>query len=709
VTQNKFKLQAPYKPAGDQPQAIKKLVAGLKKGYQRQTLLGVTGSGKTYTMGSVIAQLQKPALIISHNKTLAAQLAEEFREFFPDNAVEYFVSYYDYYQPEAYLARTDTYIAKDASINKEIDRLRHAAMEAILTRRDVIVVASVSCIYGLGSPANYFDLRLQLNKQGPFSRHDILHQLTDLQYTRNDIDLPHGTFRVRGDTIDIHPSGEERLLRIESFGSTIERLLYLNELTGEVISSADSATVFPATFFITNAKQLTKALSAIKAEMAEQVTHFEKSHKLIEAQRIAERTNYDLEMIQQVGFVSGIENYSRHIDGRQANQPPATLLDYFIHTHGPDGFLTFADESHMTIPQVGAMYGGDKARKDSLIDFGFRLPSARDNRPLKFNEFEERLGSTIFVSATPSQYELNTSQQVVEQLVRPTGLVDPTILIRPLTHQVDDIINEIRNRTKLTRSNLSDPSSAKPQSSLSTPAVQSEKKHPTYSPSQLNSPAIIPPTSEEKPKSRVIVTTLTKRMAEELSTYLIEMGIKCAYLHSEIDTMQRLVILRDLRLGKYDVLVGINLLREGLDLPEVSLVAIMDADKEGFLRSTTALVQTMGRAARHINGQVIMYADRITGSMQQAIDETNRRRTIQQTFNQRHHITPRSIQKAIKASTITSRPLTVIDDLDPDEIPPDERLRIIKELTGKMDLAARNLEFEQAATLRDTISKLRQD
>lgn len=702
MTQNKFKLQAPYKPAGDQPQAIKKLVAGLKKGYQRQTLLGVTGSGKTYTMGSVIAQLQKPALIISHNKTLAAQLAEEFREFFPENAVEYFVSYYDYYQPEAYLARTDTYIAKDASINKEIDRLRHSAMEAILSRRDVIVVASVSCIYGLGSPANYFDLRLQLNKQERYSQRDILRQLTDLQYTRNDIDLPHGTFRVHGDTIDIHPSGEERLLRIESFGPTIERLLYLNELTGEVIASVDSANVFPATFFITNGIQLTKAIAAIKEEMTEQVTHFEKSHKLIEAQRIAERTSYDLEMIQQVGFVSGIENYSRHIDGRLANQPPATLLDYFIHTHGRDGFLVFADESHMTIPQVGAMYGGDKARKDSLIDFGFRLPSARDNRPLKFNEFEERLGPTIFVSATPSQYELNTSQQVVEQLVRPTGLVDPTILIRPLTHQVDDIINEIKNRTN-------------PVKETGTSTQPNEKNTPGVSTQQRvlsagQTPGVYKKTSgveETALTSRVIVTTLTKRMAEELSTYLVEMGIKCAYLHSEIDTMQRLVILRDLRLGKYDVLVGINLLREGLDLPEVSLVAIMDADKEGFLRSTTALVQTMGRAARHINGQVIMYADRITGSMQQAIDETNRRRAIQQSFNNRHHITPRSIQKAIKASTITSRPPTIIDDLDPDEIPPDERLRIIKELTQKMDLAARNLEFEQAAQLRDTITQLR--
>lgn len=697
MTQNEFKLQAPYQPAGDQPQAIQKLVAGLKKGYQRQTLLGVTGSGKTYTMGSVIAQLQKPALIISHNKTLAAQLAEEFREFFPDNAVEYFVSYYDYYQPEAYLARTDTYIAKDASINKEIDRLRHSAMEAILTRRDVIVVASVSCIYGLGSPANYFNQRLQLNKQGHYSQRDILRQLTDLQYTRNDIDLPHGTFRVRGDTIDIHPSGEERLLRIESFGPTIERLLYLNELTGEVIASVDSANIFPATFFITNSTQLTKAISAIKEEMAEQVTHFEKSHKLIEAQRIAERTNYDLEMIQQVGFVSGIENYSRHIDGRQANQPPATLLDYFIHTHGRDGFLVFADESHMTIPQVGAMYGGDKARKDSLIDFGFRLPSARDNRPLKFNEFEERLGPTVFVSATPSQYELNTSQQVVEQLVRPTGLVDPTILIRPLTHQVDDIINEIKNRTKSASKEV-----------LGTSTQPSKKDTPSVSTQQrVLSDGKTPGVEEAALTSRVIVTTLTKRMAEELSTYLVEMGIKCAYLHSEIDTMQRLVILRDLRLGKYDVLVGINLLREGLDLPEVSLVAIMDADKEGFLRSATALVQTMGRAARHINGQVIMYADRITGSMQQAIDETNRRRAIQQSFNNRHHITPRSIQKAIKASTITSRPPAIIDDLDPDDIPPDERLRIIKELTQKMDLAARNLEFEQAAALRDTITQLR--
>ena len=699
MTPHKFNLRAPFKPSGDQPPAIKKLVSGLKNGYQRQTLLGVTGSGKTYTMASVIAKTQKPALVISHNKTLAAQLAEEFREFFPDNAVEYFVSYYDYYQPEAYLARTDTYIAKDASINKEIDRLRHSAMEAILTRTDTIVVASVSCIYGLGSPANYFNQRLQLKKHGPFSRREILQQLTKLQYTRNDVDLPHGTFRVRGDTIDIHPSGEERLLRIESYGPTIEKLLHLHDLTGDVISAVDSATIFPATFFITNPTQLTNALSAIKSEMTEQVDHFTKRQKLIEAQRIAERTTYDLEMIQQVGVVSGIENYSRHIDGRQSGQPPTTLLDYFIHAYGPQGFLVFADESHMTIPQIGAMYGGDKARKDSLIEFGFRLPSARDNRPLKFNEFEDRLSPTIFVSATPSQYELNTSKQIVEQLVRPTGLLDPIISIRPLANQVDDIIDEIKKRTK-------------PPQNADTPDVSASSDAPGLivkpAGKTLGVGKKTPSAEEATLTSRVLVTTLTKRMAEELSTYLIEMGIKCAYLHSDVDTMERLVILRDLRLGKYDVLVGINLLREGLDLPEVSLVAIMDADKEGFLRSSTTLVQTMGRAARHLRGQVIMYADRITGSMQQAIDETNRRRAIQETYNKRHHITPHSIQKAIKTSTITARTPALIDDLDPDEIPPDERLRIIKELTSKMELAARNLEFERAATLRDAIIKLKQ-
>jgi len=655
---NKLQLQAPYQPSGDQPKAIEQLVAGKKINRFRQTLLGTTGSGKTMTMASVINQIQKPALIISHNKTLAAQLAEEFRDFFPNNAVEYFVSYYDYYQPEAYIARTDTYIAKDLSINSEIDRLRHAAMEAVLTRSDVIVVASVSCIYGLGSPDNYFDLRFELNKQDKISRRDILQKLTQLQYTRNDTDLIRSTYRVRGDTIDIHPAGEDHIIRIESFGRTIDRLLYLNDLTGELIKEIDQATIFPATFFTTSPEQLTAAISAIEQEMAEQVAHFTKRKKLLEAQRIAERTKYDIEMIQQIGYVSGIENYSRHLDGRRSGEPPSTLLDFFVHSYGANGFLTFIDESHMTIPQVGAMHGGDQARKDSLIEFGFRLPSARDNRPLKFNEFEDRLGPTIFVSATPSEYETNTSQQIVEQIVRPTGLLDPTIEIRPLKNQVDDIINEIQARIKK--------------------------------------------------KQRVLVTTLTKRMAEDLSTYLVEMGIKCAHIHSDIDTLERLEILRNLRLGKYDVLVGINLLREGLDLPEVSLVAIMDADKEGYLRSNKALIQTMGRAARHIAGHVIMYADTITGSMQQAIDETKRRRTIQAKHNKEHNITPRSIQKAIKESTITKQPTDETPDINPEAIPTDEKERIIKNLTNKMELAAKNLEFESAAQYRDLITNLKQ-
>jgi excinuclease ABC subunit B len=662
----KFKLHAPYKAAGDQPQAIRKLVKGVensnkpttkgKVNVEKQTLLGVTGSGKTYTMASVIAKTQKPALIISHNKTLAAQLAEEFRDFFPDNAVEYFVSYYDYYQPEAYIARTGTYIAKDASINNEIDRLRHAAMEAVLTRQDVIVVASVSCIYGLGSPTNYFDLRLQLTKGQKISRRDVIQDLTKLHYARNDIDFSRGTYRARGDIIDVHPAGEDQVLRIEMFGPTVDRLLYLNDLTGEVIQEVDQAAVFPATFFITDSDKTKLAMKSIKEEMKEQEKHFTKREKAVEAERIVERTKYDLEMIEQIGYVSGIENYSRHLDGRESGEPPFALLDYFTHSFGKEGFLTFIDESHMTIPQIGAMYGGDRARKDNLVEFGFRLPSARDNRPLKFNEFEDRIGDTIFVSATPGDYEANTSDQTVEQIIRPTGLLDPTIEIKPTKHQVDDVINEIQERSKN--------------------------------------------------KQRVLVTTLTKRMAEELTTYLVEIGIKSAYIHSEVDTLDRLDILQDLRSGKYDVLVGINLLREGLDLPEVSLVAIMDADKEGFLRSNRALIQNMGRAARHVEGHVIMYADNITGSMQQAMDETTRRRDIQDKHNKKHNITPTSIVKAIKDSSFTKKSNDVLD-INPDEIKPDEKDHIIKDLRNKMDLAAKNLDFEKAVQYRDVIKSIR--
>ncbi|MDZ4225506.1 MAG: excinuclease ABC subunit UvrB [Candidatus Andersenbacteria bacterium] len=650
----KFQLKAPFKPAGDQPKAIKQLVAGIKKNYHRQTLLGVTGSGKTYSMAAVINQTQKPALVISHNKTLAAQLAAEFKDFFPENAVEYFVSYYDYYQPEAYLPRTDTYIAKDSAINDEIDRLRHAAMEAILTRQDVIVVASVSCIYGLGNPTDYLDSRLAVKVGEITNRKEVLRHLARLQYTRNDTDLIRGTFRVRGDVIDIRPSGEDQILRIEFFGPKIERLLYIDDLTGEVLRATDATAIFPATFFMASPKQTKQATTNIRAEMAEQVKYFQKLGKELEAQRIAERTNYDLEMLEQIGYVSGVENYSRHLDGRAPGEPPSTLIDYFRQSY-QNNFLTFIDESHMSVPQIGGMHAGDKARKTTLIRYGFRLPSAADNRPLKFNEFEDRIGQTIFVSATPAAYEANTSQQTVEQLVRPTGLLDPDITVKPTKHQIDDVIDVIQQRLKK--------------------------------------------------QQRVLVTTLTKRMSEEMATYLIEIGIKAAYLHSEIDTLERLEILRDLRLGKYDVLVGINLLREGLDLPEVSLVAIMDADKEGYLRSATALIQTMGRAARHLDGHVIMYADKITGSMQTAIKETKRRRRIQRAYNKTHRITPRSIKKKISDRLAAIGPATL--PKLPDEIPPEEKNRVIKELTQKMDLAARNLDFEQAAELRDAISKIR--
>jgi len=653
---DKFQLKAPFEPAGDQPAAIQQLVAGLKKNLRRQTLLGVTGSGKTFTMAATVAAVQKPALVISHNKTLAAQLAEEFKEFFPDNAVEYFVSYYDYYQPEAYIPRTDTYIAKDSSINEEIDRLRHAAMESVLTRQDVIVVASVSCIYGIGAPEDYLESRVELRVDQKLSRLLLLKHLTQLQYTRNDIDLARGNYRVRGDTVDIHPAGEDKILRVEFFGQQIEKLTHLDSLTGEVLASPETAAVFPATFFMTSKQKLLAALNNIQTELRQRVDQLKKRGKEVEAQRLQQRTTYDLEMIEQIGYVSGVENYSRHLDGRAAGEAPATLIDYFGYRFGPEGFLTFIDESHMTVPQISAMYGGDAARKENLIEHGFRLPSAKDNRPLKFHEFEARVGQTIFVSATPADFEKNTSQQIVEQLIRPTGLLDPKIEIVPTTHQVDNVIDRIQERIKR--------------------------------------------------QQRVLVTTLTKRMAEDLSGYLQEIGIKAAYIHSDVDTIERLNILRRLRQGEYDVLVGINLLREGLDLPEVSLVAIMDADKEGYLRSETSLVQTMGRAARHIDGGVVMYADRITGSMRRAIDETQRRRQKQILFNQEHGIVPQSISKEIRLVRIGAREQSA-EDFPVSDIPPEEIERAIKDLTAKMQLAAQNLEFERAATLRDTIGELR--
>lgn len=647
-------MKAPFAPAGDQPKAIAELSRGIKDGLARQTLLGVTGSGKTMTAASVIAETGMPALIISHNKTLAAQLTEEFRTFFPDAAVEYFVSYYDYYQPEAYIPRTGTYIAKDSAINDEIDRLRHSAMEAVLSRKDVVVVASVSCIYGLGSPQEYMDARVAITKGDTVARQEFLKRIVNLQYERNDIDLERGRYRVRGDTVDVFPSGEEHIIRIEFFGPSIERIQMIDPITGYAKKELEKAAIFPATFFITSEGKRKAALDAIRMEAEDQAKKFHDQKKFAEEERILERTKYDLEMIEHIGYVSGIENYSRYMDGRAPGEPPSTLIDYFNYAYGKDGFLTFIDESHMSIPQIGAMHAGDAARKESLIQYGFRLPSAKDNRPLKFSEFEDRISKTVFISATPGPYEKNTSSAVAEQIVRPTGLVDPTIEIKPTKHQVDDVMEQIR--------------------------------------------------STIAKKQRVIVTTLTKKMAEELASYLTESGMKAAYLHSDIDTLERVDILRSLRAGTYDVLVGINLLREGLDLPEVSLVAIMDADKEGYLRSETALIQTMGRAARHVEGHVIMYADRITGSMQRAMDETTRRRDIQIAYNTEHGITPKSVHKEITASTL-SRPIEEVEV--PEKISKEDAEHAIKRLTNKMQLAASQMEFEKAAQYRDTIAALR--
>ncbi len=654
-----FILKAPYKPAGDQPKAIKNLISGLNKNYQRQTLLGVTGSGKTFTLANIINETQKPALVISHNKTLAGQLYEEFSEYFPQNAVHYFVSYYDYYQPEAYIPTTDTYITKDAGINDEIDRLRHAAMEAVLTRPDCIVIASVSCIYGVGNPKEYFNQRLSLTKNSQISRRELLKHLTSLQYIRNDADPVRGSYQVRGDTIDIRPAGEDHTVRVELSGPKIENLFFLDALTREIIARPSKAEIFAATFYLAAKEQQEIAIASIRQELQKRLNSLKKQNKLLEAQRLEQRTNYDLEMIEQIGYVSGIENYSRHFDNRSPGQPPSTLIDYFVHAFSPQGFLTLIDESHMTIPQLAGMYAGDRARKDTLVNFGFRLPSARDNRPLKFHEFKSLIGPTIFVSATPAQYEQNTSEKTIEQVVRPTGLLDPATEVRPSDHQVDDVINEIKKRTLK--------------------------------------------------KQRVLVTTLSKRLAEDLANYLVELDIKAAYIHSDINTIDRLKIIKDLRRGSYNVLVGINLLREGLDMPEVSLVAILDADQEGFLRSTTSLVQTMGRAARHIDGRIIMYANKITGSMKEAIEETNRRRIIQKRYNQKHNIAPRSIKKNISTLNLAGQAVDQSEEDFPDtaDIPPDEINRAIKTLTNKMELAAKNLDFEKATRLRDTISKLK--
>ena len=648
-----FKLHSKFPPAGDQPEAIKKLSLGLSKKIKDQTLLGITGSGKTFTMANVIANYGKPTLVLSHNKTLAAQLYGEFKEFFPDNAVHYFVSYFDYYQPEAYIARSDTYIEKDSAINEEIDRLRHAATASLLSRKDVIIIASVSCIYGIGSIEDYSSMTIKLSVGDVRKRDKLLRQLNDIQYQRNDISFERGSFRVRGENLDIFPIGEECAYRIEFFGDDIASIKQIDYLTGEVIAKLSNVSIFPAKHYVTPREQLQRAITEIKSEADERVAWFKNSAKFIEAQRLESRIKYDIEIMEQTGYVKGIENYSRYLTNREPGEQPATLMDYF-----PDDFLMLIDESHMSIPQVGGMYAGDRARKENLIEHGFRLPSALDNRPLNFSEFERHINKVIYVSATPSTYELSRSKQVVKQIIRPTGLLDPILKVRPSEHQVDDLIAEIRDRVS---------------------------KH-----------------------QRVLVTTLTKRMSEDLTDYLSELKIKVQYLHSDVDTMERVDILRDLRAGVYDVLIGINLLREGLDLPEVSLVAIIDADKEGFLRSETALIQTIGRAARHQDGKVILYADNMTGSMQRAIETTNNRRELQQDYNKKHNITPATIQKAISDSISAEAEAEKadIEVIDFYKVPKDELAFLEKQMTEQMELAAANLQFEKAAELRDQIEEI---
>jgi excinuclease ABC subunit B len=648
-----FNLKSDYKPMGDQPSAIAQLTKGLNQGLQDQTLLGVTGSGKTFTMANLIQNTGKPTLVLSHNKTLAAQLYEEFRRFFPDNAVHYFVSYFDYYQPEAYIARSDTFIEKDSQINEEIDRLRHAATDALLTRRDVIIVASVSCIYGIGSPTDYNDLRVHVERGERRQRDKFLRHLTDIQYQRNDIDFHRSTFRVRGDVVDVFPASEEVAYRIEFFGDEVERILKIDPLTGEILGKPETLDIFPGSHYVTPGDKLQVALGKIEDELAKRLFQFKQEGKLLEAQRLEQRTRFDLEMLQETGFVKGIENYSRYLTDREPGEQPATLFDYY-----PDDYLLLIDESHMTIPQVRGMYNGDRARKEVLVEHGFRLPSAMDNRPLTFTEFEKHNNQTVYVSATPAEFELTRSPEPAQQVIRPTGLLDPPIEIRPVDGQVDDLIAEIRKTI--------------------------EKRQ------------------------RVLVTTLTKRMSEDLTDYLKELGIKVAYLHSDVDTLDRTDILRDLRLGVYDVLVGINLLREGLDLPEVSLVAILDADKEGFLRSVQALIQTVGRAARHVEGRVIMYADRITDSMKKTIDETTRRRKIQEAYNVEHGITPTGISKAIEKGMRPDLPEEAKRaKLDLKKIPKDEYKSLLKDLNAQMDMASANLQFEQAAELRDIINDIK--
>jgi excinuclease ABC subunit B len=648
-----FKLVSPFQPTGDQPTAIAKLVEGIRRGDKFQTLLGATGTGKTFVMAEIIARVQKPTLVLAHNKTLAAQLYSEFREFFPHNAVEYFVSYYDYYQPEAYVPQHDLYIEKDSSINEEIDRLRLAATSALLSRRDVIIVASVSCIYGLGSPEEFGGVRLALKRGETRNRDKVLRHLIEIHYERNDFDLARAKFRVRGDTLEVAPAYGTTAYRIEFFGDEIDRIVEIDTTTGEVLQEHSRIEIFPAKHFITPQDKLHAALVDIEKELEAQIAKFKAEGKLLEAQRIEQRTKYDLEMLREVGYCSGIENYSRPLAQRAPGSPPWTLLDFF-----PDDFLMFIDESHMTIPQVHGMFNGDRARKETLIEYGFRLPSALDNRPLRFEEFEKKVHQVIFVSATPAAYELQVSSQVAEQIIRPTGLIDPEVIVRPTKGQIDDLVAEIKTRIA---------------------------RH-----------------------ERVLVTTLTKRMAEDLSDYLHELSLKVHYLHSEVQTLERVEILRDLRLGVYDVVVGINLLREGLDLPEVSLVAILDADKEGFLRSETALIQTIGRAARHVNGQVIMYADTITDSMRRAIDETNRRRKIQMEHNAAHNITPQGIVKQVRDLTDRVRVVAEAKPSAPLEIPKAEGARVIAELEKQMKEAAQNWEFEKAALLRDQIIELRQ-
>jgi excinuclease ABC subunit B len=660
-----FKVVSDFAPAGDQPKAIEALADGVREGHDFQTLLGVTGSGKTATAAFVVEQVQKPTLVISPNKSLAAQLCNEFKEFFPHNAVEYFVSYYDYYQPEAYVPQTDTYIEKDSSINDEIDRLRHAATSALLTRKDVLIVASVSCIYGLGSPEEYEQqiLHLEAGRDTPLEH--IKRRLVDMQYDRNDFTLARGKFRVRGDTVEIHPAYEETLLRVELFGDTVERLVVVDPVTGELSKTLEDVTVYPASHYVASEERMRRAIGRIEAELASRLAELERQSKLLEAQRLRMRTTYDLEMMREMGFCSGIENYSRHIDGREAGEPPNTLLDFF-----PDDFLVVIDESHVTVPQLHGMYEGDMSRKRTLVEHGFRLPSATDNRPLRFEEFLAKIRRTIFLSATPGTYELQVSKQVAEQVVRPTGLVDPEVIVKPTKGQVDDLIEEIRRRAES--------------------------------------------------GDRILVTTLTKKMAEDLTDYLLEMGLRVRYLHSNIDTIQRIEILRDLRLGEFDCLVGINLLREGLDLPEVSLVAILDADKEGFLRSETSLIQTIGRAARNVSGQVIMYADLVTDSMRRALDETNRRRHKQVLYNREHGIDPQTIRKKVSdilvAAGIAAAPSApgkgarsrkIARDLE--GMPREELPRLIQALEEEMREAARELRFEYAARLRDEITELKRE